>query len=83
MTKPVYIVWGPAASGKTLNAKRIAYALGCDRIVEGTDCLRRLKPGTLALTNETPSAWYMPGYRWLYIEDVLALLNCKVTVVPA
>lgn len=59
MTKPIVVIHGPQASGKTQNSHAFRVIFECDRIVELDDANFRgnttlLQPGDLVLTNQDP-----------------------------
>ena len=57
---PAVIVHGPAACGKTLNAKELAKAYGKSKIVDGYDWEWRNAPlpsNAIAFTNHPPQRW--------------------------
>lgn len=67
MSARTVIVHGPCCCGKTVNAARIAKALGCDSIVDDFDFqTMKLKPGALHLTAVAPS-WKDIGEKSLSI----------------
>lgn len=73
MTKPIYLIHGPMASGKTRNAEKLQAFYGCDRIVEldeprhndfkrGKQLVKDgvIQPGDLVLTNRDPADIKLP-----------------------
>lgn len=61
------ILCGPQAVGKTRNAREIAAALGCDKIVDDWNGDDELSAGTLAITN---TDYVMPtGSIGIHVED--------------
>lgn len=71
------IVYGPAACGKTYNAKRIAKHFGLKKIIDGWSEGSEMPPqfGALVLTNERPHGWPDSNRRIMSYAQVIKLIG--------
>lgn len=80
MKSKAVLLFGPQASGKTINAERIAKHYGCAAIVDegkvqGHKLPALLEPGTLYITNQTPTVKSNDSVLVVNIQDALNAIS--------